>query len=81
MQVEGVGAYYPFPFPSPCAPTDSRTGYGFTKEPDWLFVLDRRTGKTIQKLPLPKAPEALRATESRLFVRLYDGYAVFAIFP
>ena len=55
------------------------TGYGFTKEADWLFVLDRRTGKVIQKLSLPKAPEAMRATESQLFVRLYDGYAVFAL--
>jgi hypothetical protein len=55
------------------------TGYGFTKEKDWLFVLDRRTGQSIQKLPLPKAPEAFRMSDGKLYVRLYDGYAVFAI--
>ena len=55
------------------------TGYGFTREKDWLFVLDRRTGRTVQKLSLPKSPDALRATDDQLFVRLYDGYAVFSI--
>ena len=55
------------------------TGYGFTKEPDWLFVFDRRTGQTIQKLPLPKSPENLRVIEHQLFVQLYDGYAVFGM--
>ena len=55
------------------------TGYGFTKEKDWLFVLDRRTGQPIQKLPLPKAPEEFRMSDDQLYVRLYDGYAVFSV--
>jgi hypothetical protein len=52
------------------------TGYGFSKEKDWLYVLDRRTGRTVQKLALPKSVDALRASEDQLFARLYDGYAV-----
>jgi hypothetical protein len=55
------------------------TGYGFTREADWLYVLDRRTGHEVQRLRLPKAPEELRLSHGRLFVKIYDGYATFAV--
>jgi hypothetical protein len=32
------------------------TGYGFSDERDYLFVLNKWTGAVVQKLPLPKAP-------------------------
>ena len=30
------------------------TGYGFTAEPDWLYLLDRRTGRVVERLSLPE---------------------------
>lgn len=53
------------------------TGYGFTAEPDFLFVLDLATGKTEQKVALKSAPEAIRARGDRVFVRSYDIDYVF----
>lgn len=55
------------------------TGYGFTSEKRFLFVLNRWSGRVVQKIGLPKSPEELRIHDGRLFVRLYDGYAVFPI--
>jgi hypothetical protein len=47
-------------------------GYGFTREPDFLYLLDRRTGKVLDRLELPTAPERIRLHEGRLHVRTYD---------
>jgi hypothetical protein len=52
-------------------------GYGFTAEPDFLFVLDLATGKVEQKLALKSGPELLRVERDRLFVRSYDVDYVF----
>ncbi|MCV2489931.1 serine/threonine protein kinase [Geodermatophilus sp. YIM 151500] len=48
------------------------TGYGFTSEPDWLYVLDRGTGAPTGALELASAPEYLVAKDGSLFVRCYD---------
>jgi outer membrane protein assembly factor BamB len=53
------------------------TGYGFTAEPDFLFVLDLATGKVDQKIPLKSGPEAIRAKGDQIFVRSYDVDYVF----
>ena len=53
------------------------TGYGFTAEPDFLFVLDLATGKVEQKIPLKSAPESIRAKGDQIFVGSYDSEAVF----
>src|SRR5262249_1678420 len=29
------------------------TGYGFTAEDDWLYLLDRKTGRVVERLALP----------------------------
>lgn len=55
------------------------TGYGFTKEKAALHVIDTATGKIIQKVALPKSPSELRRKDDKLFVRIYDGYAVLPI--
>ncbi len=55
------------------------TGYGFTKEPDFLYVLDRRTGAVLQRLPLPSSPEYVIAKSNRVYVRTYDHDLVFRI--
>lgn len=55
------------------------TGYGFTKEKAALNVIDTATGAVIQKVALPKSPTELRRKDDKLFVRIYDGYAVLPI--
>ncbi len=55
------------------------TGYGFTKEPDFITVLNRWTGKDIQKVRLPKSLSDLRIQDGRLYVRIYDGYVIHAL--
>ena len=48
------------------------TGYGFTSEPDWLYLLDRRTGRVVERLALPSAPERITRRGGLLIVRTYD---------
>lgn len=55
------------------------TGYGFTKEKAAINVIDTATGAVIQKVVLPKSPSEIRRKDSKLFVRIYDGYAVLPI--
>ena len=55
------------------------TGYGFTDEPDFLFVINRYTGKVLQKLKLKSAPSYIVAKKGKLYVRTYDHDYVFAI--
>src|SRR5262249_36986066 len=47
-------------------------GYGFTREPDYLYVLDRRTGRVLDRLLLPNAPERITLRGNVLHVRTYD---------
>ena len=56
-------------------------GYGFTAEPDFLFVLDIATGKTEEKQALPSGPSYLLRKGDRLFVRTYDTDLVFRLQP
>jgi hypothetical protein len=48
------------------------TGYGFTAEPDWLYLLDRRTGGLVERLRLPSGPERIAKSGNALTVRTYD---------
>ena len=48
------------------------TGYGFTKEPDYLYLLDRRTGRVVERLKVPTAPEQITKRGNRVNVRTYD---------
>jgi hypothetical protein len=48
------------------------SGYGFTAERDFLFLLDRRDGKVIQRLSVPSAPDYIMRKGRRVFVRTYD---------
>jgi hypothetical protein len=47
-------------------------GYGFTGEPDYLYVLDRTNGTVISRTPVPSAPEYVVRKGSLLYVRTYD---------
>jgi hypothetical protein len=50
------------------------TGYGFTAEPDWLYLLDPRTGRVVERLRLPSAPERIEwiRLNNAIRVRTYD---------
>lgn len=48
------------------------TGYGFTAEDDWLYLLNRKTGRVVERLALPSMPERITHSGSLLKVRTYD---------
>jgi outer membrane protein assembly factor BamB len=54
-------------------------GYGFTAEPDFLYLLDRVTGKALRRLPVPSAPERIALRADGLHVRTYDHQLVVRI--
>jgi outer membrane protein assembly factor BamB len=54
-------------------------GYGFTAEPDFLYLLDRRSGKVLDRLSVPSAPEIVRLRGGSLHVRAYDRQPVVRI--
>jgi hypothetical protein len=51
-------------------------GYGFTAEPDFLYLLDRRDGRVVERLLLPSGPERITRQGNRLTVRTYDHVVV-----
>jgi len=51
-------------------------GYGFTAEPDWLYLLSRRTGLVVERLALLSGPELITRRGNRLTVRTYDHVLV-----
>ena len=51
-------------------------GYGFTAEPDFLYLLDRRTGKVLDRLAVPSAPEVIKLRGDLIHVRTYDRQLV-----
>jgi hypothetical protein len=51
-------------------------GYGFTAEPDFLYLLDRRTGRIVERLELPSGPERITTNGSLIRVRTYDHVVV-----
>jgi outer membrane protein assembly factor BamB len=48
------------------------SGYGFTDEDDFLYVLDRRTGEVMYDIEVPSSPEYLYTADGMLYVRCYD---------
>ncbi|HEY3247773.1 MAG TPA: hypothetical protein VGK88_05730 [bacterium] len=54
-------------------------GYGFTAEPDFLYLLNRANGTVIQTVPLRSGPEYLALRKDTLFVRTYNTDAVFRL--
>jgi outer membrane protein assembly factor BamB len=57
-------------------PTYLVTGYGFTAEDDYLYLLDRRNGRVVERLKLPSAPERITKSGGRFVVRTYDHVIV-----
>jgi len=52
------------------------SGYGFTAEDDFLYLLDRRTGNVLDRVRVPSAPEVIKLRGDRLHVRTYDRQVV-----
>src|SRR5215813_6629969 len=55
------------------------TGYGFTEEPDFLYVLSRKSGDVIQKIKLKSGPDYIIRKNDDIYVRTYDTDYVFRI--
>ncbi|MCK5796309.1 MAG: hypothetical protein KAI47_03945, partial [Deltaproteobacteria bacterium] len=54
-------------------------GYGFTAEPDFLYALDKRSGRTILKRRVASGPDYLFMKGGKLYVRTYNHDYVFAL--
>lgn len=54
-------------------------GYGFTKEKDYLYVLNKFTGEIIHKQPLRSGPDYVVRKNDSLYVRTYDTNYFFKI--
>jgi hypothetical protein len=54
------------------------TGYGFTAEKDFMYVVDARTGETLQKLKVKSGPSYILERDGRIYARTYDHDYVFS---
>jgi hypothetical protein len=54
-------------------------GYGFTAEPDYIYLLDRYDGKTIAQIPVKSAPYQFEIVDDTLFVATYNTAYEFKI--
>ncbi len=55
------------------------TGYGFTDEPDYVYLLDRLTGEVYESYPVRTSPDYFALEGSRLYVRCYDADYIFDV--
>jgi hypothetical protein len=54
-------------------------GYGFTAEPDFLYLIDKTTGEILQQIKVKTAPEYLIQKDNKLYVRTYDRDYLFEV--
>lgn len=54
-------------------------GYGFTAEPDFMYVIDAKNGKTVQKLRIKSGPDFILRKGPQILVRTYDTNYVFDV--
>ncbi len=54
-------------------------GYGFTSEPDYIYLLDRHNGKTIQQISVKSAPYQFEVVDDTLYVATYNTAYEFKI--
>ncbi len=55
------------------------TGYGFTDEPDFLYLLSRITGEVVERYPVKTGPDYVISRNDSLFVRTYNTDYIYAI--
>ena len=54
-------------------------GYGFSEEPDFLYVLDKYSGQRVQKIPIKNAADYVFVKGQTVYVGTYSYDYVFAI--
>ena len=54
-------------------------GYGFTAEPDYIYLLDRFTGQIMEKIPVRSAAYQFNAVDDTLYVATYNTAYEFKI--
>lgn len=57
------------------------SGYGFTAERDWLYLVDPASGRVRDRLALPSAAERIALRGDRIVVRCYDAWVVASLIP
>lgn len=55
------------------------TGYGFTDEPDYLYIIDKSNGAFMKKVSLANAPGIIGMKGNHIFVRTYSYEYEFVI--
>jgi len=55
------------------------SGYGFSAEPDYLYLLDTSNGRQIEKIALRTGPQYIISKDDRVFVRTYNRDYVFRV--
>ncbi|MCR5415274.1 MAG: DUF3298 and DUF4163 domain-containing protein [Pseudobutyrivibrio sp.] len=46
--------------------------YGFTSEPDYIYLLDKNTGETVESIPVESMVEQMEIKDDTLYVATYD---------
>lgn len=54
-------------------------GYGFTAEPDFIYILDKYTGKKLHTIKVATGPDYIIRKDDKLYVRTYNRDYVFGI--
>ena len=47
-------------------------GYGFTEEPDYLYLLDKNTGEKVDQIKLVTGPDQIEVRDDTLYVATYN---------
>ncbi len=55
------------------------SGYGFSAEPDYLYLLDSSNGKQIERIALRTGPQYIINKDEQVFVRTYNTDYVFRV--
>jgi hypothetical protein len=54
-------------------------GYGFTEEPDYMYVIDKSSGQRTQRISISSGPDYIIQKDNLLYVRTYNTDCVFQI--
>jgi len=54
-------------------------GYGFTAEPDYIYLLDRFTGEKYDSIPVNSAADQFQIVDDTLYVATYNTAYEFSI--
>ncbi len=55
------------------------SGYGFTDEDDFIYILDRTTGEVIASIPVPSSPDYFFHQAGMIYVNCYNAELVFSL--